>query len=328
MTAISTLMYATLKIVGTKYVPFETVKLTLGTLVLLALTIVWRPAFTAAAEYPAGKGKQVLSELVAKAKQESGLDIAMPSSSANAVPNLVRAFEKRFGLKVKHTVDTAGADEVKFAKVQTALRVGAPSPLDAVQGAGVDNWALITSGFATKIDNWQLLLAEIHSLVGSLKIEPSEISPEPFAGYSFMWADRSKALLYNTRLISEKELPRTWEDLANPKYKDKFPVAPFFDEWESGILVYPKADWLKIVDNVGKNAAAVLTYSASLDRILVGEFLFGPSNAYYLSNIKARIRKLRWDYVGSLIILHCLRSFTSSPKAPKIRLQALFLFSG
>lgn len=241
-----------------------------------------------AASGTSSEGKRLLADLVTKAKQEGGLDLAIPSSTAKAVPDLIRGFEKRFGLKVKYTADTAGADEVKFAKVQTALRVGATPPLDVVQGAGVDNLALIAAGFAMKIDNWRTLLTEINPLVRSGQVKPEEISPDPFTGYSFMWAERSKALLYNTQHLSKNDLPAGWADLAKARYKGQFPVAPFFDEWESGILVYNRDDWLRIVDQVGKNAAAVLTYSAALDRILAGEFTLGPSNAYYFWSIKAR----------------------------------------
>jgi ABC-type Fe3+ transport system substrate-binding protein len=147
---------------------------------------------------------------------------------------------------------------------------------------------LIEEGLATRVENWDLLLAAANPLVGAGKIKTEQVSPSPLTGYSFLWSNVGKALLYNPKLISKADLPRTRADLANPKYKGKLATAPWVEAWQFGIMFYPKDKWLEIADKVGKNAAAVLYFAASTDRILLGELALADSNEYYYWQAKQK----------------------------------------
>ncbi len=255
--------------------------LTIGSVLVMG----WEPAAT---QTQSAKGKQLLDSLIARARQEGALDATITSSGAKVAPDVVRAFKGRFGLDIKIHLDVVGGESRKFKKLQATLKAGARPPFDTLQGGGDNNTELIEQGLAIPVDNWKLLLAAINPLVSSGQVKPEQISPPPFTGYSLLWANRTKSLLYNTKLISKNDIPKRRADLADPKFKGKFPVPPWTSAVQLGVLVYDKNEWLKIVDGMGKNAAAVLRFSASLERMLLGEFEFAPQNTYYIWQTKAK----------------------------------------
>lgn len=234
------------------------------------------------------KGKDLLADLVARAQREGELNAALVSSAAKTAPRVVAAFKKRFGLNIDVNLDVTGGESGKFSKLQAALKLGAPPTFDTLQGGDDNSIEMIEAGFSMRVDNWQELLAQINPLVQSGAVKPEEISPGFFSGYSFMWGNRTKSLLYNPRKLSKSQIPRSRADIANPKYKGMYAVPPWTSAWQYGVLFYDKAKWLKILDQVGMNACCVLRFDASTDRILLGDLAFASSNTYYLWQVKAK----------------------------------------
>lgn len=80
-----------------------------------------------------------------------------------------------------------------------------PSVLDIISQGGVE-----------PIKNWEAILAEVAPEAYKFK---DRVSPAGVAGYAFLWATRITALVYNPKLISEQELPKTWSDMGQPKLR-------------------------------------------------------------------------------------------------------------
>ena len=224
-----------------------------------------------------------LSDLVSAAKKEGALNAAVISSlHGRAHPKLGEAFKKRFGLDIDVTI-TNIRSTAHYGRAAAATRTGAAPTYDTIEGSELSNIQLIAVGGAQKIDNWQALLADINPMVKSGKVRPEQISPNPFTGVGFKYMARVKGLLYNPKLISETELPKTHSDLANPKYKGMWTQPPWTSHWEVGPLVFPelgKEKWLDVVRKAGKTAGAVQSASKGVQRILLGEFAFGLANTY------------------------------------------------
>ncbi len=247
--------------------------------------------FTVLALVPRVTPAASLSELVAKAKQEGALNATATSSMKPVTASkLAAAFKKRFGLNIKVTI-TPLSDTRNYPKYAAETKAGVAATYDAVDGSGKNNVQLVALGGVEKIDGWKALLAEINPLVGSGKVRPLQISPDPFSGFAFQYLSRLKSIIYNPNLISKKDLPKTHADLVDPKYKGRWTQPPFAAHWDVGPLVFPdisQEEWIEIVTKAGKNAGAVQQESAGIQRVLIGEFAFAPANSYYFLRIKAK----------------------------------------
>lgn len=236
---------------------------------------------------PARTNAQQVKEMIARAQKEGALRAQIISTASPEANKVKQAFLKRFGLGINVEI-SFGNESTEFQKAETALKTGGVPAFDVMNGEDGNNLNFINQRFMTKIDSWPALLAEINPQVRAGKVKPEEISPEPFTGFSFLLGNRNKVLLYNTKLVSPDQLPQTYLDLADPKHKGKFAVPPWSSTWEMGRLVYPQDKWLQTVDTIGKNAAGVMTFAASLERILLGDIMYGQSNFEYVWSTKAK----------------------------------------
>lgn len=255
------------------------------TLPLVALLFLGFIATPASAN---SKGKQLLKDLIEKARKEGSLDTAVVTQVGPGVPKLKKAFNKRFGLNLKITA-ALGDQAGKFAKMLITLRAGGRPQFHSLTGGANDAIVTVEKGYATPVKNWKLLLAEINPLVASGQAKPNEVSPDVVAGRAFIWGTRTKVMVYNTQLASEKTIPRRVTDLADPKFKGKFTVAPWTDIFEQGLLVYKDRDkWLKTMDRIGKNAIGVMRFQPALNRILLKEFAYTYMNSAEYWGVKTR----------------------------------------
>lgn len=255
---------------------------------LLALALMAGGSASTATGASSAKGKQLLNDLVAKAKQEGALNANLRPGLGPVVPDMASAFKKRLGLDIQVNLDALTTENELFIKLRATLQAGAPPQLDMIGGPETRHVEMVEGGMSTRVENWELLLAAVNPLVGGGKVKPEQVSPNPLTGHSFLWSTVGKALLYNPKILSKANLPRTRADLADPKYKGKLATSNFLEAWQFGILFYPKEKWLEIADKVGKNAAAVLTFAASTERILLGELALADSNEYYYWQTKMK----------------------------------------
>ena len=172
------------------------------------------------------------------------------------------------------------------------------------------------AGGLQKIDNWEALLKEMSPEAYAVR---QRISPLDIAGYGFLWANRIKNLNFNTELITEGDLPQTTVDLGNPKYQGMFALSPFVTDAEFGLLVYPKERWMEIVRSWGALNPSIMTYESAIQRMLLGEFKFMPSNGEYYYEIKKKNPKAPIgigffkDLTANSYVFHVVRKTQSIP---------------
>ncbi len=288
---------------------------------LLAAVFILGSGVVGTYSWASPEGKKALADLIGQAKKEGVLDSAITSGIVKAQARLTSAFKKRFGLDNLEINLARGSMSPKFVKLHATLKSGGTPTFDALTGTGQEHMKMKEAGFSTPIANWKLLLAEINPLVGSGQVNPKDVSPSPFSGYSFLWSTRTRSFIYNTKLITPDELPKSVADLANPKFKGMFAVPPWTSMWEVATLVYDKEKWLKITDQTGRNAGAVLRYGAGMDRMLLGEFAFQPTNSYYYWQRKAKDPTVplgqRWftDFTPLTKVLHLVPKNVRHPAA-------------
>lgn len=223
--------------------------------------------------------QRTLPQLVKEAQREGRLDVTLASTDERGVRKIGAAFQERFGLKITFNGDVSmGSDTLVRDRAISETKAGIAPTFDVIRGEARYPLESMHAGALERISDWEQRLKEIDPEAYKAR---KKISYEPLEGYAFEWGARISSLLYNPKLISGEEVPRTWKDLGNPKYKGKFSVPPWITVTLLGLMKYEKEEWLEIVRTWGRNKADILTYAAGIKRLLLGDLSFLDANDYY-----------------------------------------------
>ena len=269
----------------------------------------------------ASEGQRLLQQLIEGAKKEGQLDwYYLSNLGAKGSKEMVQAFNQRFGLNIRVNSSTGGTSKT-FSKAVMESKTGITPTYDVMYGNGNRVVRLWQNEGVAKIDKWEVLLKEISPEAYRLR---DKVSPLDLAGSAFQWGNRISALLYNTELISEAELPKTRVALGDPKYKGMYSLAPFTTTAQYGILLNTKDRWLEVVSSWSAWGPSIIKYSGAVKRMLLGEFKFMPGNAYYYFKYKARDPKspiglaFFKDLTPSSFTFHVVRKGAKHPNAAKL----------
>lgn len=265
-----------------------------------------------------------VAELVKQAKKEGALNAMVISGlTGKTTQQLATAFKKRFGLDIDVTL-TPLLNTEEYPKAVAETKAGAVPTYDVLEGSDTNNMALLGLGGMLRVDGWENLLRDINPLVRAGRIKPDQLSHGPLRGYAFAYLSRTKALLYNPTLITKDKLPKTHEQLGDPRYKGMWNQPPWTTHWEPGPLVFPnisKDKWVEITRKAGKNAGTVVVEGAGVQRVLVGEYAFTMANTYYYFLYKSKDPKVPLDityfqdFNVSSRAYTCIRKNTKNPAA-------------
>jgi ABC-type Fe3+ transport system substrate-binding protein len=265
---------------------------------------------------------QTLQQLIEGARKEGQLNwYPVSSLGTDGAKAISQVFNKRFGLNLRINADVSGNIATVFSKAIVESKSGILPTFDVLYGPDHRAFEVKEAGGLERVDNWEAILKEMSPEAYAVR---QKVSPLDIAGYGFLWANRIKCLNYNTDLISEAELPQTIADLGNPKYKGAFSLSPFVTDAEFGTLVYPKDKWMEIVRTWGALNPAIMTYEAGVQRMLLGEFKFLPSNGEYVFEVKGKNPKAPIgvsffkDLTANSYVFHMVRKNAKNPNAAKL----------
>lgn len=190
--------------------------------------------------------------------------------------SLVAAFTKKTGVKVK--VDSNGED-VLTGQIE---QEGSRSPADVVYTEN-SNWLerLAARGLLAKVDTTTLAQVPVH-----------DSSPTgAWVGVS----SRVSMLVYNPEKISVSQLPKSVLDMAEPRYKGKFELAPSETDFWPIVQSVAKAKgraaalrWLDgIKANAGSKGAGVPDNETLTSDVARGTIAFALINHYYFYRLQA-----------------------------------------
>jgi iron(III) transport system substrate-binding protein len=190
----------------------QAVKTLLGALVLvLAL-----PAAAANALFDY-QGADRLDRIAAAAKKEGTLTLYTTIAEKD-LPAILQPFEKKYGIKVN--VWRAGTDKVLQRTIAEA-RAGR-NDVDVVHYGSPEMEALAR----------EKILEPITSPVQKDLIAGSVPAHHEWAATILsVWVQA-----YNTSLIKKSELPKTWNDLLDPKWKGKIGIEAKDDDWFATVV--------------------------------------------------------------------------------------------
>jgi len=180
----------------------------------------------------------------------------------------IQAAEKTLGVKV--TLFTAGAGEL-------ARRI----ELERANPRG-DVFIGTTAGFAE--------LMREKGLLGTFASPLLKEIPTEFHSPDNTWVPitaRVRVLVYNTNLVRPQEVPKSYVDLADPKWKGKVTVASMAERttvgWLAAILALKGEDFTRrYVEGLRANGLKVLQNNTDVRKAVAsGEYQIGITNHYY-----------------------------------------------
>ena len=255
------------------------------------------------------------SQMINAAKQEGQLVIYAPTTLGQEGFNeLVAAFKKKHGLDIRTQWVYSGAQTKDTAKLITEIATGNPPSWDV-------HIMIEPMHFIQRARNAN----EPFDYAGVLGVDPRRIQP---GGATLVITEQSVLPAYNTKLVAPKDVPKTWEDLLDPKWKGKIGVSTATHHWARLSQVWGDE---KTTDFVTRLAAQKPMLGQSPDipqKVQIGEILIGASTQIGFIMRAQRVgAPLAWTKeVGPMIVVDYAVSVTRGTKRPNAaRLFAAFM---
>ena len=229
-------------------------------LVVLGLSV---PAFAEEKISPA------LQKVIDGAKKEGTLKIQWTAGRLGGdagVRKMVAAMNKRYGTDLKLRFTPGPSFPRMTAKLLQEHAAGQPSSSDILLGSSNHISQGTAKGMLVQLD-WEGLLERPNP-------KDANINRTAPKGAGVAIASRVVGISYNSRLVKEADVPKSMEDVFNPKFKGKIASTPY----ATGLYQFASADMLgreRMTDYTKRLAAQIggLMGCNSMDRVASGEFL-------------------------------------------------------
>ena len=238
-------------------------------LLVAALTnpICLHPSHAAAAPAPAVKSQtnDKLTALIKAAQAEGMLNLVWGENTFRGLPGvreLVSGMNKQFGTSIIANWTPGPSQPQMAARIAQEFAAGVPATSDVYIGGSETYIATLATPLMVldQVD-WSSYFSHIDPAAASLKGAALEIS------------GRFPGIVYNTKLISPTDAPRSLKDLLNPKLKGKVSTQPYISYFD--ILSGPK-QWgpEPTADYVRKLSGQIswLMRCGEYERVVSGEF--------------------------------------------------------
>jgi iron(III) transport system substrate-binding protein len=167
------------------------------------------------AEVAAYMGADREQKLVAGAKKEGTLDM-YTSAQSDDMGALVQAFEKKYGIKVNMWRSSSEKVLQRFVQEARANR----NTMDVAETNGPELEAMHREKLTEKMSSPYL----------------KDLIPQAILPHGEWTGTRLNVFVqaYNTNAVKKADLPKTWEDLADPKWKGKLGIEQEDSDWLAG----------------------------------------------------------------------------------------------
>ena len=239
-----------------------------------------------AADVAAYAAPDRVQKLMDGAKKEGELNI-YTSAQSDDMGALVSAFEKKYGVKVN--VWRASSEKVLQRAVTEAR--GNRYTMDVAE----------TNGPELESMHREKLLEAVKSPYLADLIAPAIRPHGEWVGTRLNVFTQA----YNTSLVKKEDLPRTWEDLANPKWKGKLGIEQEDSDWLAGQYAeLGEAKAAKVFkDIVATNGVSVRKGHTLLTQLVVsGEIPLALTvYNYKAEQLKGKGAPIDWFSIGPAI---------------------------
>jgi len=261
------------------------VRIAFSAVAVLLLSLMSPPAAMSQGKADGAASKKIFNQLIEGARKEKQVYIFIMTSGSEEVAGAFKGYLRRLGLDIELKIDAAGNSFTKISQAIGETKQRIVPTFDIQFGGAHEIIHLLDVNGVRQIDNLEPLLSEIAPQALPVL---NKISPGVFKGRAFTFGHWVKAIIYNPKLISQGDLPKTHKDLGQPRFKGAFALPPWTSDADASILAYDKDEALEMIKGIGKNKAATEREEAAVNRMLLGEFKFVDANQYYYNQYKAK----------------------------------------
>ena len=180
---------------------------------------------------PAQSAFSKLDALIAAASKETELVYQAPDPDTGLpardfLRDMAALAEKLYGIKVTIKIDNSVNFPAATAKALTEIKSGAPPSYDLMFQNAVTGIPLLQNDGLERVP-WRELFPDL---------KPQDMAwngVTPIVDTQFILPS------YNSRLVKQQDLPQSWDDLLNPKWKGKVGVLVNNEPWN--LLAQPNA---------------------------------------------------------------------------------------
>jgi ABC-type Fe3+ transport system substrate-binding protein len=254
---------------------------------LIAALLLALAAGAALAQHPATyEGSDRDARLVAGAKKEAEL-VMYTSGQAEDFNVLAKAFQQKYGVKV--TMWRAGSENVLQRAVTEAR--GGRFAVDVVETNGPELEMLQREGLEQAVKSPHLA-----DIIPAAKQPHGEWVGTRLNVY---------ALAYNTKAVKKDELPKRYEDLADPRWKGRLGIEQDDSEWLAGLATqFGEAHIVQVFrDIVQKNGISVRKGHTLLTQLVAsGEVPLALTvYNYKAEQLKNKGAPIDWFVIGKAV---------------------------
>ena len=231
---------------------------------LAALAAVMVLAFIGAAVAPAvaQTGGDALKQLVAAAQKEGELNV-FGSGDWNS-PKLMAALEKglnkTYGINVRLKTTPGPSASKLMPRIIDEAKTGRPASTDVFFAPSRQTIPSDQAGALLRVD-WKKLMP-------GLRDEEIGIN-----GAAVVIGASIHIIGYNTNVVKAKDLPKSYKDFTDPKYKGKIGTTVFAVGWVEAAIHLGEEEATRIVDAMVANGTIIGTTRTGVhNRVATGEF--------------------------------------------------------
>ena len=256
---------------------------------------------------PIGAQPNAASRLIEGAKKEGTL-VWYTALNLNDSEMLTKRFEQLYPFIKTETLRLSSFS--LLSKIQTEARAGA-FKADVIEIAGVLGHILKKDGLFAKY------------ISPESRFYPDSVKDPDGTWTSFFM--NTHVLSYNTKLVKKDELPKTYEEVINPKWKDKITMSEDFDIFGMMLKMMGRAKGLEFMRRLAAQGVVLKnSYSLAIQAVASDEVALGL-NVYGTRTEEFKKKGAPIDWVPLEFTLASLEPLALGAKAPHPNAARLFI---
>jgi iron(III) transport system substrate-binding protein len=238
--------------------------------------------FSFAPSVPGGPIDQVIEG----AKKEGTVSVRLRSGfTPKSMERLEKIIKERFGVDLRIQYAPSSSMSKALAESIMEQRVGAAPTFDLINFSNhvIDANA---NGILERVD-WKPLITP--------DTNPEVIMSHPAFSGAIIYFTSYSGLMYNPQKVPADKVPRTLQDLADPKWKGKIGINRGTDAWPRWAFVLGKDRVFSSLRALLKNGALLGQYSDLQNRYLLGEIWMAHSISSYMNAANEKGVATKWQ---------------------------------